>query len=69
MKVPVATRLDPEVAQALCRLALEGNRSLSREVGEACRRHVMLELFSSQPPAGAAVSTTRSPHGGPQGEQ
>jgi hypothetical protein len=43
-KVCVGTRVEPELARAVRRLADQGNRTVSREVAEAIRRHVMLEL-------------------------
>jgi hypothetical protein len=75
MKIPVATRLDPELAQAVRRLAAEGNRSLSREIAEACRRHVALELLAPpdfSPPAavdGAVSRAASRPATGPDAGQ
>jgi predicted transcriptional regulator len=65
-KVTVAGRVDPELAQAVRRLADLGNRSVSREVDAALRRHVMLEQFSSQPvtAGGGSRSHQAAPTGG-----
>jgi predicted transcriptional regulator len=60
-KATVAGRVDPELAEAMRRLADAGNRSLSREVGEAIRRHVLLSVPG---PAGAVASHAGPPHGG-----
>jgi predicted transcriptional regulator len=47
-KVCVGTRVEPELAQAVRRLANQGNRTVSREIAEAVRRHVVLERFSTR---------------------
>jgi hypothetical protein len=47
-KVNVATRVEPKLAQAVRRLAHEGNRTVSREVAETLRRHVVLERCSTR---------------------
>jgi hypothetical protein len=54
-KVCVGARVEPELAQGVRRLADAGNRSLSREVAEAIRRHVMLKLLSEPQLTGAAA--------------
>ena len=52
----LAARVDPELAEAVRRLAHLGNRSTSREVAEAVRRHVILET-----PVGEGTSLAGSP--------
>jgi hypothetical protein len=44
-KICVGARVDAGLAEAVQRLADAGNRSLSREVAEAIRRHVLLSEF------------------------
>jgi hypothetical protein len=63
MKVAVCARIRAELAEQVRRMAADGNRTVSREVAEAIRRHVMIEQFSSRPPAGAAG--VPPPHSGP----
>jgi hypothetical protein len=68
-KVCVGTRVEPDLAQAVRRLADAGNRSLSREVAGAIRRHV-IELLSEPQLAGAAAELPGCPTGLPgAGEQ
>jgi hypothetical protein len=64
-KVCVGARVDPEIRRAVRHLADAGNRSFSREVEAALRRHVLLEQFSSEP-AGAVDprAAIRPPHSG-----
>jgi hypothetical protein len=62
-KICLGARADPELAQQVRRLAAEGNRTVSREVGEAIRRHVLLELHS-QPRGGGSRSHQAAPTGG-----
>jgi hypothetical protein len=66
-KVIVAGHVDPELARAVRRLADLGNRSVSREVDAALRRHVMLERFSSEP-AGAVTAAVPPPRAGQEGD-
>jgi hypothetical protein len=67
-KVIVAGHVEPELAQAVRRLADLGNRSVSREVDAALRRHVMLEQLSSEPAGAVDLRAARPPRSG-QGEQ
>jgi predicted transcriptional regulator len=64
-KVCVGTRVDPELAQAVRRLADQGNRTVSREVAEAIRRHVMLELHSTRAAVDGVSRAASRPATGP----
>jgi predicted transcriptional regulator len=62
MKVAVSSKIPADLVAQVRHLAEAGNRSVSREVAEAIRRHVMLELLSERSVDGAAVA--RPSHGG-----
>jgi hypothetical protein len=68
-KICLGARVDPELAQQVRRLAAEGNRTVSREVGEAIRRHVLLELHSPQPAAGGGSRSHQAAPTGGAGER
>jgi predicted transcriptional regulator len=44
----VAGRVEPELADRVRRLADAGNRTVSREVAEAIRRHVLLSEIPAE---------------------
>jgi hypothetical protein len=59
--VNLATRVEPELAESVRRLAHLGNRTVSREVAEAVRRHVLLNSVGGEPFPGDSPVERRVP--------
>jgi predicted transcriptional regulator len=65
-KTTLSTYVPADLAQAVARLADEGNRSVSREVAQALREHVAGQGFSagtSSPQTSAGVSSAAASAG------